>query len=157
MDEPAAGLDPRARLELRELLKILAGQGKAILISSHILSELEDICTGAVIIEKGAILGAGSIDQLNDGVKSETSALTVLTRFIGDPEKTLRLALQSPFVENAKLTGGNRMALEIDGDEEESAQCLATLITSGCKIIEFTPQSVGLEELFMKITKGDLQ
>ena len=157
MDEPAAGLDPRARLELRELLKILAGQGKAILISSHILSELEDICTGAVIIEKGAILGAGSIDQLNDGVKSETSALTVLTRFIGDPEKTLRLALQSPFVENAKLTGGNRMALEIDGDEEESAQCLAALITSGCKIIEFTPQSVGLEELFMKITNGDLQ
>ncbi|MCK5844199.1 MAG: ABC transporter ATP-binding protein [Victivallales bacterium] len=157
MDEPAAGLDPRVRLELRELLKILAGQGKAILISSHILSELEDICTGAVIIEKGAILGAGSIERLSDDVNAKADTLTVLTRFLGDSDKTLTLALQTPFVENAKLTGGNRMALEIAGGDEIAARCLAALIESGCEIIEFTPQSVGLEELFMKITNGDLQ
>ncbi|MCP4712424.1 MAG: ABC transporter ATP-binding protein, partial [Planctomycetes bacterium] len=65
MDEPASGLDPRARVELRELLKILADQGKAILISSHILTELAEICHGAVIIEQGKILQAGSIDDLN--------------------------------------------------------------------------------------------
>jgi ABC-2 type transport system ATP-binding protein len=157
MDEPAAGLDPRARLELRELLKILAGQGKAILISSHILSELEDSCTGAVIIEKGSILGAGRMDQLNESVGSTTKGVTALTRFLGDPEETLLLALQTPFVENAKLTGGNRMVLEVGGDDEECAQCLAALIGTGCKIIEFTPQSMGLEDLFMEITKGDLQ
>jgi ABC-2 type transport system ATP-binding protein len=61
MDEPAAGLDPRARIELRELLKALAAQGKAVLISSHILSELAEICTGAVIIERGRILRAGTL------------------------------------------------------------------------------------------------
>src|SRR5215469_7072562 len=64
MDEPAAGLDPRARIELRELLKALAAQGKAILISSHILSELAEICTGAVIIEKGTILRAGMLKEI---------------------------------------------------------------------------------------------
>ena len=64
MDEPAAGLDPRARLELRSLLKILAEQKKAIFLSSHILSELQDICDGAVIIEQGKLLSAGTLDNL---------------------------------------------------------------------------------------------
>src|SRR6516164_5942233 len=64
MDEPAAGLDPRARIELRELLKILPGQGKAILISSHILTELAEICDGAVIIERGKILRAGTLEEI---------------------------------------------------------------------------------------------
>jgi len=64
MDEPAAGLDPRARLELRSLLKILAEQKKAIFLSSHILSELQDICDGAVIIEQGKLLSAGTLTEL---------------------------------------------------------------------------------------------
>src|SRR5271154_3895309 len=64
MDEPASGLDPRARIELRELLKVLAGQGKAILISSHILSELGEICNGAIIIERGKVLRAGTLKQI---------------------------------------------------------------------------------------------
>src|SRR3984957_17855143 len=64
MDEPASGLDPRARIELRELLKVLAAQGKAILISSHILTELAEICNGAVFIERGKILQSGTLEQL---------------------------------------------------------------------------------------------
>src|SRR5580700_1393209 len=64
MDEPAAGLDPRARIELRELLKVLAGQGKAILISSHILTELGEICNGAIIIERGKLLRAGTLKEI---------------------------------------------------------------------------------------------
>ncbi|HNV69927.1 MAG TPA: ABC transporter ATP-binding protein, partial [Candidatus Ozemobacteraceae bacterium] len=64
MDEPASGLDPRARVELRELLKVLATQGKAILISSHILTELAEICTGTVIIERGKLLKAGSLQEI---------------------------------------------------------------------------------------------
>src|SRR5881398_2526461 len=77
MDEPAAGLDPRARIELRELLKVLAGQGKAVLISSHILSELAEICTGAVIIERGRILRAGTLEQL---LKVDVPRRTVVIR-----------------------------------------------------------------------------
>ena len=155
MDEPAAGLDPRARLELRELLKILAGQGKAILISSHILAELEDICTGAVIIEKGKILGAGKIEELNGDFAAQKT--TVMIRFLGDADNILRHAMQCPFVDDAKLTGSHRLVVEVAGRDEESAQCLAALIGNGCQIIEFNQQSLGLEELFMKITKGEVQ
>src|SRR3954469_3175426 len=67
MDEPAAGLDPRARIELRELLKVLAGRGKAVLISSHILSELAEISTAALIIERGKILRAGTLEEIIHG------------------------------------------------------------------------------------------
>ena len=73
MDEPAAGLDPRARLELRTLLKILAEQKKAIFLSSHILSELQDICDGAVIIEQGKLLSAGTLGELLSNVTGEAA------------------------------------------------------------------------------------
>src|SRR5919197_3260953 len=79
MDEPAAGLDPRARIELRELLRVLAGQGKAILISSHILTELSEICNGAVIIERGRILRAGTMEQI---LTSDVSRRTVVIRLL---------------------------------------------------------------------------
>ena len=77
MDEPAAGLDPRGRVELRELLRVLSGQGKAILISSHILTELSEICDGAVIIEQGRIITAGT---LQDIAKPAVEQHTVLIR-----------------------------------------------------------------------------
>jgi ABC-2 type transport system ATP-binding protein len=77
MDEPAAGLDPRARHELRTLLKILADQKKAIFLSSHILSELQDICDGAVIIEQGKLLSAGTLDNLLAQVNGGTPAASV--------------------------------------------------------------------------------
>src|SRR5580692_1028312 len=96
MDEPAAGLDPRARIELRELLKALAGQGKAILISSHILSELGEICTGVVIIERGKILRAGTLAQL---LKEDTPHRTVIVRPLNRLEELRKYLLVKPNVE----------------------------------------------------------
>jgi len=101
MDEPAAGLDPRARVELRELLKILRQQGKAVLISSHILTELSEICTGAVIIEQGKILRAGSVTELvqvehHDGRRE----ITVVALDI-DSQSFVRQLLEMPLVEEA--------------------------------------------------------
>src|SRR5438067_7636012 len=84
MDEPAAGLDPRARVELRELLKMRSWQGKAILTSSHILTELAEICTGAVIIEHGRILRAGTMDQI---LATGTVRRTVVVRLLGRHEE----------------------------------------------------------------------
>src|SRR6185503_12221977 len=91
MDEPAAGLDPRARVELRELLRVLAAQGKAILISSHILTELAEICNSTVIIEQGKLLMAGAINELisNDGVRR-----TVTIRSLERPDELVRDLLQ---------------------------------------------------------------
>ncbi len=157
MDEPAAGLDPRARIELRELLKILAGQGKAILISSHILSELQDICHGAVIIEKGKVLRAGKMNEIsrNDG---RTNMTCMLLRCIcNNEQQTLQTLLEQPYIDMAKATGKNEFIIELEGGDTECSELLAALVKGGMRISEFKRQSTGLEELFMNITKGDVQ
>lgn len=155
MDEPAAGLDPRARIELRELLKILASQGKAILISSHILSELEDMCHGAVIIEKGKLLRAGTIDKIkrDDGL----SFTTVLLRCCGDNGDTLKKLLEQPFINEAREASPGEYVIDIDGEDDECAELLSNLIRGGVRVAEFKRQSTGLEELFMNVTKGEVQ
>src|SRR5439155_7950666 len=93
MDEPAAGLDPRARIELRELLKVLSTQGKAILISSHILTELAEICNGAVIIERGRILRAGTLDEI---LQPEGQLRTVAIRDLDGAEALCKHLLETP-------------------------------------------------------------
>ena len=160
LDEPAAGLDPRARKELRDLLKILAENGKAVLISSHILSELEDICTGTVIIEKGHLLGAGTIEEVktnNHG--SEKGESTVLIRFLeGEDELLLKNVLESSFVNNASLANCKQILVDLSGGDVECQQFLNHLIIEkSLKVIEFQKQNVGLEELFMNVTKGEVQ
>ena len=100
LDEPAAGLDPRARVELRELLGLLAERKKAILISSHILTELTEICNGVVIIERGRILETGTIDEV---LKKSAARRTVAIRLLDRAERgLLKELLQTPFVENAR-------------------------------------------------------
>jgi ABC-2 type transport system ATP-binding protein len=153
MDEPAAGLDPRARIELRELLRVLSSQGKAILISSHILTELAEICHAAVIIEHGKILMAGAIgDLLNSSVPRRTVIVRVLER----QEELHRELLQMAQIENARIAGGE-IALEVDGTEEACCDLLATLIQKGYRVLEFKLQRANLEEVFMNVTKGVVQ
>ena len=153
MDEPAAGLDPRARVELRELLRVLAGQGKAILISSHILTELAEICNGAVIIEQGKLLMAGAISELlsTDGLRR-----TVMIRPLERPEDLVRDLLQMPHVESANPAGGE-VVLEVNGSDKVCSDILIALVQRGHKIVEFKQLRVGLEDIFMNVTKGDVQ
>jgi ABC-2 type transport system ATP-binding protein len=153
MDEPAAGLDPRARIELRELLKVLAGQGKAILISSHILTELAEICTGAIFIERGRILRAGMLgDLLGDGVQHRT----VVVRPLGQLEEVQKHLLVQPFVDDVRFVD---QALEVDlsGDEALACDVLAGLVGAGFRILEYRQLRADLEQIFMTVTKGDVQ
>ncbi len=153
MDEPASGLDPRARIELRELIKILSARGKAILISSHILSELTEICTGAVIIEKGEILSTGSIDEL---VTTKRDQYNIIIRGRGSQEELLKTLMEMPEV--SKVTpDGNFIFVSINGGEEESCNLLAGLVKKGHGIVEFSPQKDDLEDIFMRVTKGEVQ
>jgi len=156
MDEPANGLDPRARMELRELVKILADQGKAILISSHILSELEDMCDGAVIIEKGKLLSAGMLENISQN-NAISDKLTVTMRFLDDPDLILKKVLQMPHVEVARLSGRDELVAELDGGDDECVTLIGGLFRDGCRITEFQRRKMGLEELFMNITKGEVQ
>jgi len=152
MDEPASGLDPRARIELRELLKVLAGQGKAILISSHILTELAEICNGAVFIERGKILQAGTLEQL---LEQHVLERTVIIRSLGPIEQLHKYLLVQPDVEAVRVVD---QAVEVDvgGDDEACCDLLKRLIHDGYRILEFRPRRADLEQIFMTVTKGDV-
>ncbi len=169
MDEPAAGLDPRARLELRSLLKILSEQGKAILLSSHILSELQDICDGAVIIEKGKLLSAGTLDQLlakaggaapgipgTPGVPDAPPQVTVVIQCAKTEEARLKL-LEHPAVKEVVIMGEGKLKAFIQGGDELVPPVMGTLFAAGLPVMGFMRQSIGLEELFMRITTGEVQ
>jgi ABC-2 type transport system ATP-binding protein len=153
MDEPAAGLDPRARVELRELLKILASQGKAILISSHILTELAEICIGAVIIERGKILRAGTLEQIT---AQDVPHRTIIIRPLGRCEELYKQLLQTPTVEAARLVD-HSVEADINGSEEACCELLANLIQGGYRIVEFKQRRADLEDIFMNVTRGEVQ
>ena len=153
LDEPAAGLDPRARIELRELLTILAQRGKAILISSHILTELSEICTGTIIIEKGRIVRAGSIDEI---LAAEMPHQLLTIRTLNDLGELHRHLLELPQVQAARVDG-SAVEAAIDGDDDACAAVLAELIKRGVPVVEFTHRRADLEELFMTVTKGEVQ
>jgi ABC-2 type transport system ATP-binding protein len=152
MDEPASGLDPRARIELRELLKVLASQGKAVLISSHILTELAEICTGAVFIERGKILQAGTLEQL---LNQHVQQRTVVIRSLAPVEQLHKHLLLQPDVEAVRVV---EQAVEVDvaGSDEACCDLLERLVKDGYRILEFRPRRADLEQIFMTVTKGDV-
>ncbi|MBN1788020.1 MAG: ABC transporter ATP-binding protein [Sedimentisphaerales bacterium] len=151
LDEPAAGLDPRARVELRESLKALAKKGKIIFVSSHILSELAEICDTVVIIEKGKLLKAGGIQQIS----RENMHLSVMIRSTSDLQKLAQALQKMPQIKDAKVMP-NCVAAEIKGSEAESGKILAALVKDGFEIIEIKHVKTSLEDIFMNITKGEL-
>ena len=154
MDEPAAGLDPRARVELRELLRVLSSQGKAILISSHILTELSEICNGAIIIEQGKLITAGTLEQLLTG--NLINRRRVLVRVRGQETELCKRLLEMPHVEHAfALT--EEVEIDIEGGEEACVQILATLVKEGFPDSEFRQRRTDLESIFMNVTKGEVQ
>ena len=177
MDEPAAGLDPRARIELLSLLKILAEQGKAILLSSHILSELQDICDGAVIIEQGRLLASGPLDHLMESAVQnrlastppmaipqptpeggQAAATPPLVLFCVCAAIALRLKLmEHPSVKQIDINSPLELVVQFDGTDEDIPPLMASLFAAGCPIVGFSKQSLGLEDVFMRITTGEVQ
>jgi len=162
-NRPAAGPAPRARLELRSLLRVLSGQGKAILLSSHILSELQDICDGAIIIEKGKLLSAGTLTQLMakaSGVAAGTAdaapAVTLVIQCAKTEEARLKL-LEHPAVKEVAIRGEGELQAFLAGGDEVVPPVMATLFAAGLPVMGFARKSMGLEELFMKITTGEVQ
>ena len=157
LDEPAAGLDPRARVELRELLLLLAERKKAILISSHILTELTEICNGVVIIERGKILETGTIEEvLKKSTPRHTVAVRLLPSQLAQNAELLKELLQTPHVENAREVA-NEIHFELAGDEAAASDILDSLIAKKFRIVEFRQTKQNLEDIFMNVTKGGVQ
>jgi ABC-2 type transport system ATP-binding protein len=153
MDEPAAGLDPRARIELRELLRVLSRQGKGILISSHILSELSEICNSALIIELGNLLKFGSIEDMTN---IETKLRKLIVRSLNDMEKLGSFLSLQPSVDNL-VQNGRSLEFDFVGGDDDASDLLKTLIQNDYRIIEFRFRQQNLESVFMSITRGEVQ
>jgi len=153
LDEPAAGLDPRARVELRELLVLLADQGKAIFISSHILTELTEICHGVVIIEQGRILEAGKIDEV---MQKQAPKRTYAMRVVEFQDRLVRDLMQFPYVDRPR-PAGNEVHFEVEGTEDNAFEVLNLLVNHGYRVVEFRQTKANLEDIFMNVTEGHVQ
>ena len=160
LDEPAAGLDPRARIELRGLIHVLATDlRKTVLISSHILTELGEICDSVAIIEAGRLLASGSMTEINQAQRAsegraDGSAISV--RVLRDAEKLEHLLCQEPLVRNVEIA--DRVAtFEFMGVESELSAILRRLVRAELDVIEFRGRVKSLEDAFMAITKGITQ
>jgi ABC-2 type transport system ATP-binding protein len=153
LDEPAANLDPRARIEFRTLIRELAADGKTILLSSHILTELSEICDAVAVIERGKILATGTVEEIMKDIR-EHRVLSV--RVAGTKDGAMRFLLEQPNVARV-LDANDRLQVEFTGDDAAQVALLARLVTAGFPILEFNAEGAGLEDLFMKITAGNVQ
>ena len=174
LDEPASGLDPRARIELRELLKELRLLGKTILISSHILTELAEVCTHIGIIERGRLLVSGEVDEILRRLRPTRS---VLIRVLGRGAQALALVGHLPGVQGVSwLPAGAAPApgpgpapgtpppdgplvlrVTIDGDERLLSALLTGLVRAEVPVYSFAEEVGNLEDIFMQITRGVVQ
>ena len=153
LDEPASGLDPRARVELRDLVRSLAEAGKGVLISSHILSELSEICDGVVLIESGKVVRAGLVGELSSDLGPHQ---TLFIRTL-EPAGALELALgEQPHVLQSRPEHGGFL-VDFEGDEEAIAALLAELVQRGLRPVEFHWHELDLEDLFLRYTRGQVQ
>jgi ABC-2 type transport system ATP-binding protein len=150
LDEPASGLDPRARLEMKALLKELQAMGKTILISSHILSELADFCSSIGVIERGVLLAAGSIVEIQRQLQRHRQ---LRIRVIDHADKAHLIVRNHPKVHRAELVD-HTITGEFSGDDLEIAHLLQELIAADIDVHSFTEVEPTLEEVFMMITKG---
>jgi ABC-2 type transport system ATP-binding protein len=153
LDEPAAGLDPRARIELREMISRLSDIGKAVLISSHILTELAEVCDRVAIIEQGQLLAVGSVDEISR--RFETQAV-VEVRFVGDLQKSHDwLAARADLLDVRQHQRG--VVFRHAGDEVSQAELLREMVEAGLQVVEFRCQTKSLEDVFLHVTQGRVQ
>ena len=161
LDEPASGLDPRARVEMREILRELRAMGKTILVSSHILPELGEMCTGVAIIDHGRLLRSGSIGEIERSLRA-----TALLRIDLLGDEAAVAAAQEWLGTDARVTdvleasvnadGAVRIEASFDGPPEAQAELLRAMIEAGHRVVGFSQATSDLEEIFLKVT-GQLE
>lgn len=154
LDEPASGLDPRARAELKELIAELGRMGKIVIVSSHILPELADFCNTVGIIEKGDLLAFGPVGQIIQGIQS---VRVLRIRFIGTNGELKHFVETRPNVQSVELAGDGELRVEFNAGEEDQAELLRAIIQSNFKVIGFREEEADLEDVFLRLTTGAVQ
>lgn len=153
LDEPAAGLDPRARIELRRMIGTLASEGKTILVSSHILTELAEMCDSVGIIEQGRLLATGSVDEIQRQ-RQQHRELTI--RVLGETSAAAEHLKNREDCHHV-IQDGELIRAEFDGDVHAQCRLLKTLFESGWEVAEFTARAKSLEDVFLQVTEGIVQ
>lgn len=153
LDEPAAGLDPRARIELREMIGQLAADGKAVLVSSHILTELAEMCHTVGIIEQGSLLAVGTVDEIS---KQTQPHATVRATVLGGADAAAEWLATRDDVEGVKVDGEIAI-ISHTGDRAAEAALLRAMIDAGFQVAEFGVHTTSLEDVFLNVTEGRVQ
>ncbi|MGF7058973.1 ATP-binding cassette domain-containing protein [Brassicibacter mesophilus] len=151
LDEPASGMDPRARVQMKEILRELKNMGKTILISSHILPELSELCTSIGIIEHGKIVISGSVDEI---MKKVNKINIIKMKLLDKVDDAVKLLKEEPLV-GGIYDNDRTVEFEYNGDEKEVVQLIKKMISKELPILSFNPVQSNLEEIFMKVTRGD--
>lgn len=148
LDEPASGLDPGARIEMRKLLQFLASEGKTVLISSHILPELARLCTNIGIIQNGELVMNGAVDEI---ISRRVSSNPLVISVTNDVDRTIAFLKEQPLVENLSYKD-NRIRIDFSGDVFEEGELLARLIHHQFPVCSFSREQGTLESLFLELT-----
>ena len=162
LDEPAAGLDPRARIELRQMIGQLGADGKTVLISSHILTELAEMCDTVAILERGKLLAVGSVDEIQRGSRTQgkgqdASLQTVVCMRVLSNAEGLVQWLESRDANCQLRVDGDVIAVIREDDTEADADLLRDIIQAGFRIVQFGSRQQSLEDVFLEVTKGQVQ
>ena len=149
LDEPASGLDPRSRFEMKMILKELCRKGATILISSHILSELAEMCSSIGIIKKGELLQQGSIEEIVSAVNISNP---ILLHVCDEQKKTLEFLKENPLVQTLAIDG-KEFQFTFTGSVKEEAELLQQMVQQGIQVLSFGRKRDNLETIFMQLTK----
>ena len=156
LDEPASGLDPRARIEMRELLRELRNMGKTIFFSSHILSEVADVCSSIAILEAGQLVAYGDMEEMKKRLRAHR---LIEVRVLGDPAAVQEFLLHQDAV--SQITAGPEAGLppdvvrfDFNGDDAALSQLLAEMVGSGLPLVSFGEETGDLEDVFLQATRG---
>ncbi|MEZ6091025.1 MAG: ABC transporter ATP-binding protein [Pirellulaceae bacterium] len=153
LDEPAAGLDPRARIELRRMIRTLADEGKTVLVSSHILTELAEMCDRVGIIEQGRLLATGSVEEIQ---RQQRTHRELIVRVIDHQQAAVNLLREDTHVKHL-VVDGELLKFQYEGEVVDQANLLSRLLQAGVVVAEFSSHVRSLEDVFMQVTEGLVQ
>ena len=153
LDEPASGLDPRARIEVMAILQELQRLGKTIIISSHILSELETLCNRVAIIEKGKLIYSGPVQGVRDQM---ASGRVVWVRVSSDVNQAIEL-LKARTEVTEVIPADGRLKITLASHDTDHSLVAEVLVSGGARVTELREDELGLEEVFLRVTKGETQ
>ncbi len=153
LDEPASGLDPRARIEMMAILQELQRLGKTIIISSHILSELQTLCNRVAIIEKGKLIYSGPVQGVRDQM---AKGRVVWVKVSSDPDQATQILKSRPEVVEVSPVDGSLKVTLADHDTDHSIVA-EVLVKGGARLLELREDELGLEEVFLRVTRGETQ